>query len=694
MHDDPVDSVDMVMRSCEPTSTIADVLAHLGEHATADVHAMCGLVHRICVPPCNAALASGGAVLSPSSQGQQPYKRQLDAGSAAPDSSSEYGGTSTNLYPQHSQLLHSPRYALPQGHRLWFREQDCTFSALRVPGAMLRAAELQFILDVAFHCPVSPVARLFQLVLRVLDARGKIPQQYHTFLIGTELRERYASLPDIVDAAGATANQRVEYRLVPPPSIPLTEYVAYLELLDAGYYDMQHVPRPLCSCSRLQLAAATRNAILGDIFLEMGEVNNYYRVLSGFPSVLAQHHRSMQFLLLHPDGPIAVEERCMIAIMAAARHRCEYLVRRYAAALLTFTEDGGRAEHFLRCGPNDRLQLLQPLIAVLAHTPWTWSIRHIENVVSSGEWSIPELMQAVCIVTTVLPLCGLTMGLGVPTEMSTCAILPTDIFPCRPTATLPISERRRSCSADELGVHPLDCAPRGGESDPLAVCTGINYLRYCGVDKIVTVPRINRSSNLQTTRSISENSFGWQDGAAYLVEQYYPQFAELFSDELLEIQSVVEQQQQQCQQDSEEGGVSAALQMIQKKSASSPETSDGAFVWRALRLYILNLLGVTADDFPYESINKVLTRGAKTFAQKSFGYPERLCLADLTDWSRTATNSTQGDQPTEEEAGGASPKWFNEEVVLVLVALFTCATRREGLMVSFLSEFAAYQRSL
>jgi hypothetical protein len=742
-----VDDSDVQKPPASTSGAINEIVGALGDFASGEVHLLCGIVHTMCSLPS----ASQQAASSPHHFDSSWICQPLPTTSTAPPqhhqhqyqytdtSGSEFGGTgdaaaaavTASMMSQMSSnpSLHDlPHYIMiPPGHRFWFRYSDCTFSALRRPGVTLNASEVQFLFDVAFHCPVKPISRLFQLLIRSLDVKGKIPQNYHVQLIALSSNGRPSSAPGghphhtlDVHEHSKTGGIVMERRLVPPCSIPLTEYVQYLDMLDNGFFNPQTIPRPLCNCSRLQLAAETRNTILGDIFLEMGEVCHYYRVLSGFPTILAAHHRVMQFMMLSCEGPLPIEERFMLAVMAASRHRCEYLVRRFAAGLLAISDDVTRADDFLRKGPSAKLKKLQPLIAVFAHVPWTVSSLHIEDLVNSGEWSIPELMQAMCIVCTVLPLCGLTMGLGIPTEVSTSAVLPLDVFPQRPSATLPVSERKAGSTDDLAAV---------GSADEVLGCVqnaGIHYLQYCGVDKVVTIPRISRANNQQSNPSISENTFGWESGAAYYLEKYYAQFAELLSNEFTELNNVILQQPVAI----DDAGAIAMNTMVRKQLPGTVVNNsnghqhhhdaagiccggrdDSDFVWRALRLYILNLIGVIAEDFPYERINEVLTRGAKTFAQKSFGYPDRLCLADLTDWSRLSTSSTAGNTgggAAATPAGGvddytssSSPipemdgkRWFNEEVTLVLVALFTCKTRQEGLMVRFLHEFASYQRSM
>lgn len=102
------------------------------------------------------------------------------------------------------------------------------------------------------------------------------------------------------------------------------------------YFSFSYSPFLCLALSQCQLVppspfALTRKEILGSVFRDCGECPSYYPLLaSSSPPLLLSHHQTQRFLFFE-DGPLSIETRLMVAIMAASHHGCRYLVRRYAA---------------------------------------------------------------------------------------------------------------------------------------------------------------------------------------------------------------------------------------------------------------------------------------------------------------------------------------------------------------------------
>ncbi|XP_062997782.1 sestrin-3-like isoform X2 [Elgaria multicarinata webbii] len=91
----------------------------------------------------------------------------------------------------------------------------------------------------------------------------------------------------------------------------------------------------------------------------------------------------MQHYLLHMDGPLPFDCRHYIAIMAAARHRCRYLVNLH---VLQFLRVGGdplwlRGLDYI----PPKLRKLSEINKILAHRPWLVGKEHIESLDSCVE---------------------------------------------------------------------------------------------------------------------------------------------------------------------------------------------------------------------------------------------------------------------------------------------------------------------
>ncbi|XP_030415773.1 sestrin-3 isoform X3 [Gopherus evgoodei] len=137
-----------------------------------------------------------------------------------------------------------------------------------------------------------------------------------------------------------------------------------------------------------------RTNLLVEEYSTSGRLDNITQVMSLHTQYLESFLRS-QFYMLRMDGPLPLPYRHYIAIMAAARHQCSYLVNMHVDE---FLKTGGIAEWLngLEYIPQ-RLKNLNEINKLLAHQPWLITKEHIQKLVKTGEnnWSLPELVHAV-----------------------------------------------------------------------------------------------------------------------------------------------------------------------------------------------------------------------------------------------------------------------------------------------------------
>ncbi|NWQ86721.1 SESN3 protein, partial [Burhinus bistriatus] len=119
-----------------------------------------------------------------------------------------------------------------------------------------------------------------------------------------------------------------------------------------------------------------------------------------------------QHYLLHMDGPLPFDCRHYIAIMAAARHQCRYLVNLH---VLQFLRAGGdpqwlRGLDFI----PPKLRNLNEINKILAHRPWLITKEHIEKLlkISEWSWSLAELVHAVVLLAHCHALASFVFGCG------------------------------------------------------------------------------------------------------------------------------------------------------------------------------------------------------------------------------------------------------------------------------------------
>ncbi|KAJ7320100.1 hypothetical protein JRQ81_019611 [Phrynocephalus forsythii] len=158
-----------------------------------------------------------------------------------------------------------------------------------------------------------------------------------------------------------------------------------------------------------------RMHLLVEEYSTSGRLDNITQVMSLHTQYLESFLRS-QFYMLRMDGPLPLPYRHYIAIMAAARHQCSYLINIHVDE---FLKTGGIPEWLngLEYIPQ-RLKNLNEINKLLAHRPWLVSKEHIQKLVKTGEnnWSLPELVHAVVLLAHYHALASFVFGSGINPE--------------------------------------------------------------------------------------------------------------------------------------------------------------------------------------------------------------------------------------------------------------------------------------
>uniref|UniRef100_A0A6Q2XPT9 Sestrin 3 n=1 Tax=Esox lucius TaxID=8010 RepID=A0A6Q2XPT9_ESOLU len=152
--------------------------------------------------------------------------------------------------------------------------------------------------------------------------------------------------------------------------------------------------------------------LLAEAYSPSGCVDHLTQVMGLHPHYLESFLRS-QFYLLRMDGPLPLHCRHYIAIMAAARHQCSFLVSLHVRE---FYRMGVCLDWLkgLQYAPQ-RLRNLNEINKILAHRPWLITKEHIQNLVKTGEhsWSLAELVHAVVLLAHFHALASFVFGSGI-----------------------------------------------------------------------------------------------------------------------------------------------------------------------------------------------------------------------------------------------------------------------------------------
>ncbi|KAM7342455.1 sestrin isoform 1-T2 [Cochliomyia hominivorax] len=169
------------------------------------------------------------------------------------------------------------------------------------------------------------------------------------------------------------------------------------------------------------------------------ELDQVTQVIGYHPRFLDHFLRTQNFIM-NGDGPLPYDYRYYLAIIAAARHQCPYLVKMYEKG---FINQGGNPEWLngLDYIPH-KLRAIYDINKILAHRPWLLRKEHIESLTrGKNSWSLSEVVHAMVLLSHFHSLssfvfsCGLTQkldGLSSPKLKTPPATLST---PQTPTAT-------------------------------------------------------------------------------------------------------------------------------------------------------------------------------------------------------------------------------------------------------------------
>eukprot|EP00300_Choanocystis_sp_HF-7_P033352 c45680_g1_i1.p1 GENE.c45680_g1_i1~~c45680_g1_i1.p1 ORF type:complete len:563 (+),score=114.81 c45680_g1_i1:52-1689(+) len=380
------------------------------------------------------------------------------------------------------------------------------------------------------------------------------------------------------------------------------------------------VPRGFLSNTRFSYTSepslANRDAeLLRGIVLQDGCVTLEQRLLSWHSEYLTKAH-GLEELLFSRDAPLPATWGHYLCVMAAAVHRCTYLAE---AHMKLFIGIGGEAvwikDGLLSVPP--KLRRIAKLNDLLAHQPWLVNKQHVEEVLKGDDaWSMAELIHALVLLAATHARCSFVLGLGVGEEMD--GLMHKDTQggvlesrkpkgPSRNSEILARLDRdseteeasfeevkqlfdsadRPQTDSDREGPHPdsslpaVEVAPHPLDRFREGITHYVNY--------------DVKSNDYHALRAIE---FSWSGNAFDIMSHVMPEAARAVDDLFQFILTMT---------DSKMNGV----------QAKTTEPLRHAVWYYTHRVY-----GVLHDDYPYQQLNKLLTRATKNFVKCVTCLPE------------------------------------------------------------------------
>lgn len=381
----------------------------------------------------------------------------------------------------------------------------------------------------------------------------------------------------------------------------------------------------------------------------------YFEYLEVF---LRAHH-----LLMHGDGPLAFNVRVYIAILAASRHRCGYLVSILEPEFLAC---GGDVKwlHGLHHLPRKLYNLLK-LNRLLAHQPWNVSEGDIkELLIGHDSWSITELTQAIVVMSHYHSLAGFALGCGITPEVDTpCGHTFNQDVPVAMTYSNPslcltndlVIDSTRSegsvVSASESCVSPIETPQYNPVTNTIVEYFMQSSDSYgCPLrDMLRTIEEASDHSEEETTEqkdayyaaSVSTRELGTQPSTPIpvpaVVSKYLdePSFTHEDTLSLAKMRST--------EYSWEDHGFPLVSRFFNEAASLLDEKFDVTFSFtyrkvgkeegvdtepfrHAVWHYIQSIKGIRRDDYNYKEVNKILTISFKTYIRMVACFPEQVCF--------------------------------------------------------------------
>uniref|UniRef100_A0A8C3CXM0 Sestrin 3 n=1 Tax=Cairina moschata TaxID=8855 RepID=A0A8C3CXM0_CAIMO len=333
-----------------------------------------------------------------------------------------------------------------------------------------------------------------------------------------------------------------------------------------------------------------------------------------------------QHYLLHMDGPLPFDCRHYIAIMAAARHQCRYLVNLH---VLQFLRAGGdpqwlRGLDFI----PPKLRNLNEINKILAHRPWLITKEHIEKLlkISEWSWSLAELVHAVVLLAHCHALASFVFGCGCEQEEgpggrgSLKASPPGNQCFCEATTgngcsqeLLRINRKRSLDSCMELdslreriqrihveteGREETRLLPPDREEDTIGEVTGAANLACYMQDPDFGYQDFARRDEDQT-QVFRVQDYSWEDHGFSLVNRLYSDIGHLLDEKFRMVDG------------------------LQSSAMAKRQGCEPSVFKRGIWNYIHCMFGIRYDDYDYAEVNHLLERMLKVYIKTVTCYPEK-----------------------------------------------------------------------
>ncbi|KAL1139359.1 hypothetical protein AAG570_006343 [Ranatra chinensis] len=357
-----------------------------------------------------------------------------------------------------------------------------------------------------------------------------------------------------------------------------------------------------------------------DAFMQNNRLDHVTQVMGYHPTYLDIFLRTQHFIL-RGDGPLPYDYRHFIAIMAAGRHQCSYLINLQKQE---FSLQGGD-DAWLKGLAHipQKLKDLYEINKILAHRPWLINKTHIQKLTKGADsWSLAEVVHAIVLLAHFHSLSSFVFACGVNEEIDHRFDPKPGSSPkhnCSEDRIIPevgvetLMERMKSLSERSEEFSEAEWAKRfekvESQSAELPPAEGSVPAVQPSIEQFVEDPsfiyedfaRRGETSDIPTFRV---QDYSWDDHGYSLVNRLYNDVGNLLDDKF-----------------------KTAYNLTYYTMGGRKDVDTSRFR-RAIWNYIQCMFGIRHDDYDYGEVNQLLERSLKSFIKSACCFPERVTKAD------------------------------------------------------------------
>ncbi|KAF4530275.1 hypothetical protein B566_EDAN007316 [Ephemera danica] len=268
-----------------------------------------------------------------------------------------------------------------------------------------------------------------------------------------------------------------------------------------------------------------------DAFVQNNRLDHVSQVMGYHPTYLDIFLRTQNFIL-RGDGPLSYDYRHFIAIMAAGRHQCSYLINLQKQE---FILQGGN-KMWLKGLPYipQKLRDLNDINKILAHRPWLLNKAHIEKLTKGTDsWSLAEVVHAIVLLAHFHSLASFVFGcpdasvpepeVGVETLMARMKTLSERAEEFSPEERTKRFEHVESQSAEELPAH---AAAQAAQAQALLKSDISHFVE----DSTFLYQDFAKRGEISDIPTFRVQDYSWDDHGYSLVNRLYSDVGNLLDE--------------------------------------------------------------------------------------------------------------------------------------------------------------------